>query len=672
MFVLLLSATDILYFLDKKVQNFYYTIYNSQKGKSISKDIIVVEIDDKTLEEGWSLWRFPFDRKDYIPIIENLNSKWASIIAFDIIFTEETESDELLWSAIKDAWNVIVWSYISSDNKFKESIFNDSILTTGFLKPKLDPLNHVVYSLFPYYDIDWIRHNHFSIAILKAYFSYIYGKDYIWETSTDDSTNFNIFHNKKIPYSNKWKKDILINYVDEIEYKKLNHIVSFIDIYDKEKFEELSNYVDFKDKIVLIWASASWIKDIFYTPNGIEPWVYVHVNMINTVLTKSFIKYFDKKLEFLLLFLLIILSAFFNLSRSWYVLIASNIAIASIFLVILPGVIVFSTYYTWILIIPNYFIEFLVALILSLAISNIVKYLIENKHKARLNKALSEYVSKDIAKEILSWEWKVDLDWENKKTAIFFSDIEWFTSISEKFEPEELVAFLREYLWEMSDIIMDEKWFINKYEWDAIMALWWVFWENMNDSYKMCLAALKQQEKLRELNKGWKEKWFTEIKARIWMHFWNAIIWNIWSEWRKIEFTALWDSVNLASRLEGVNKFYWTYMCVSENVYNIEKWNFEFRYLDRIRVKWKDKPVNIYELLWYKWKITKLQSEIRDKFDIAVDLYINREFEKAKEAFTELIEMWDNASKLYLDMCELYIKSPPSSTWDWVSTMTSK
>ena len=106
----------------------------------------------------------------------------------------------------------------------------------------------------------------------------------------------------------------------------------------------------------------------------------------------------------------------------------------------------------------------------------------------------------------------------------------------------------------MSHIIIDNRWFINKYEWDAIMALWWVFGTDGDEIHNMCKAALEQREALKKLNFKWLEKWLPEARVRIWMHYWNAIIWNIWAKWKKIEFTALWDNVNLASRLEWVNK----------------------------------------------------------------------------------------------------------------------
>jgi adenylate cyclase len=311
--------------------------------------------------------------------------------------------------------------------------------------------------------------------------------------------------------------------------------------------------------------------------------------------------------------------------------------------------------------------------LLSTVISNIVKYIIENKDKTKLNTALSEYVSKDIADEILSWEWNINLEWDKKRIAIFFSDIEWFTTISESFSPEKLISFLKDYLSEMSEIIFSNKWFVNKYEWDAIMALRWVFEkEPGNISKSACDTALLQKQRLIEFNEKWTKKWLPLIKVRIWINTWEAIIWNIWYIWKKLEFTAIWDNVNLASRLESINKFYSTYICVSESVYNETKDLFEYRYLDKIKVKWKNIALNIYELLSNKWKLKKKEKDIYTKFWKWITFYLNRDFDKALELFVELSELWDPPSFIYKERCLTYIKNPPLDNWDKVWTMTEK
>jgi adenylate cyclase len=237
---------------------------------------------------------------------------------------------------------------------------------------------------------------------------------------------------------------------------------------------------------------------------------------------------------------------------------------------------------------------------------------------------------------------------------------------------EHLVEFLREYLWAMSNIIMDERWFINKYEWDAIMALYWVFGYEETSTYDNCKAALLQQTRLKVLNKMWKEQFWEILKVRMWLHTWKAIVWNIGAKWRKMEFTALGDSVNLASRLEWVNKFYWTYICVSEDVVR-EVWDkFEFRKLDKIRVKWKNIPIEIYELMWEKWKISDLKKDIKLSFEKALELYFDKQFKKAWDIFKKLWEIWDQPSIVFQRRCLKFEVSWVVEDWDGVWTMNEK
>lgn len=659
-----------------------YTILNMMNyssSKMVSDEIVVVTIDEKTYEKLW----FPFSRSYYSDLIKNINSWWAEVIWFDIMFANNNPSD-LEWDnkfadTIKEAWNIVLGSATTTKNFWWEILwviemplekFYNWVFAHWFYAPNIDKRTKIATSFFPSmkihdYDKNLNDYNHFSISVLKAYYSKLFKQDYLsYKESNDDY--FYVRPDLKIPFQNTNTKWVLINYIPlpDPSTGKLSNFkyYSFLDV--------LENKIDpkvFEWKIVLVWATAKWIKDTFITYNGIEYWVFVLANAINTVLTKSFLIELDYAIEFSLIFLLIILSVYFNLSRSGLVLIFSNLSITLIFLIIFPlAVIVFTPY------LLNYLAHLFFALVVSLTLSNTVKYLIENKNKNKLNKALSEYVSEAIADEVLSNSWKINLDWEIKKLAIYFSDIEWFTTISEKFKPEELVSFLREYLSNMSDIIMDEKWFIDKYEWDAIMALWWSFIDYDKWWYHACFSALKQQERLWELNKKWSKSWFNEIKVRIGLHIWEAIVWNIWSAGRKMEYTALGDNVNLASRLEWVNKFYWTYICVSEVIYQENKEFFEFRYLDKIKVKWKNKPIKIYELLSLKWNLDNSKKEIVLSFENAVKKYLDRDFIWAKKDFENLKNLWDKPSLTYLDMCEIYIKNPPEADWEGISVMTSK
>ncbi len=700
--IFIISISQIFYFFNKKIQDLYFMFNNI----SINQDIVVVEIDEETLSwRRWKDWnitrewlgRFPFDRKNYSVVIDNLNKAWVSIIALDIIFWEKSsyESDILLSNSIKNAWNVILWLWTDSSwiLQYPYEKFANNMYYSWYLAPNISTTNKIVYSFKPFFRFRWnnMLSDHFILAIIKWFYSKIYNdesilkqkpilyKDKLLLSNNIELTLSSKYNNEELFVANKllnWelskkeeyeyndviksirnKENILINYTKN-NFVKL----SFLDVYYNNFDKNL-----LKNKIIIIWATANWIKDTFDTPIWNKYWVYVHVNAINTILTKNYIKYLNNNLELLLIFLFILICVYFNfnISRSSYLLIFSNLALVLLFCLF----IIYSIKYTNYLL--NYPVELGFSFILSLVISNILKYYIENKQKIKLNKALSEYVSVDVANEILSWDWEIKLDWEKKDIAIFFSDIEWFTSISEKLSPEELVSFLREYLWSMSKIIINDKWYVDKYEWDAIMALWWVKTDLLSTN-RICISALLQQKKLLELNNIWKDKWLPIIKARIGLHYWSAVIWDIWSDWLKKNFTALWDNINLASRLEWVNKFYGTYICASEIIYEKEKYNFEFRYLDKIRVKWKKIPIKIYELLWFKWEISYEIIQIREMYNEWVKLYNNRDFNWAQKIFEKLIKMWDNASKFYLNMCNIYKETPPSLDWDWVSEMIDK
>lgn len=652
----------------------------SFRESSINDNIVVVTIDEPTLAEFW----FPFPRKYYKNVIENLNNSWASVIWMDIIFANEDklnpESDNLFAESIKKAWNVILWWWLYSEKSWNKNLiliekplekFYKNIYGFWYFQPNLSK-NNVVIWFSPSYKISdknfvITEYNQFSISLLKAY----YWKKY-WKNFNDyfkkDKHKFYLRPNDTnwIPFSYSWSNEVLINFLPIPKWKSSAFpTYSFLDVYNNNFSPDI-----FNDKIVIIWYTAKWLKDTFLTRNWTEYWVFVHANIINTILTKNFLVYFDKYLEWFLIFLLIVTSFYFSLSRFWYTIILSNFSIGILFLVIYPSI---SMIFSWYIL--NHMFELFLALPFSIAIWNSIKYLFENKNKLKLSKALSEYVSKAIVNEILSNSWDLKLDWDLKKLSIFFSDIEWFTSISEKFSPQDLVHFLRDYLSNMSNIILDNKWFINKYEWDAIMALWWAFSNKNNEknSYNACLSAINQQKLLKELNKSWEKNWLPEIKVRIWIHTWRAIVWNIWAVWRKIEYTALWDAVNLASRLEWVNKFYWTFICVSEDIYKENKENFDFRFLDEITVKWKEKSIKIYELLSLKWELTEEKKELVKDFKSAMDKYFSKDFNEAKKMFENIYEKFlDWPSKTYISRCDYFLENPLKNDSDFIWKFDSK
>lgn len=679
----LLSNTKIFYILDKKLQNSYYSSFNIDinhsydNQKKIHNDLVILEIDDKTLayyldKNTNPLWTFPFDRKEYIPVLDNLKSLWVSVIWIDIIFSESSnnkESDILLEKKIKELWNVVLWWFIR-DNKFYDTFFKNSLKTSWFYNIIEDKYNFFVYSFKPLISLNkWKDIDHFSLSIIKEYLFKRY--NFILNQSKYDDKYYYLSNDYKIPLAHKNNQEILINYSNYSNYKNQKKIYSFIDFYDKDIFEKNKRFYDLKGKIVLIWFSATWLKqDVYYTPNWIEQGLMINANIINTILNKDYLRYYNYLLEYIIVFIFILFSIYLNLFIKWYKLLYTNIFLI-ILLILYPFLFIYLSKT-----IINFPIEIIVSFIFALIFSNILKYILEYKKKSRLFKALWEYLSDDIAQKVQDTVSGLAIKTQKKKISIFFSDIVWFTSISEKFSAEILVEFLNEYLTEMTDIIEQaNNGYVDKYEWDAIMAFWWNLKQNFKtQSYDISNAALLQQRKMIELAPLWKEKYWQELKIRIWIHTWEAIIWNIWSlkAWKKKNMTAIWDNVNLASRLEWINKFYNTNICASEYIYNEQKDNFEFRMLDKIRVKWKEKAIVIYELIWEKWSVDKKIIHIKNEFEIALNLYFTWNFKEALSIFENLYFIWDPVANVFILRIKEFLKNWAPKEWDWIWIMQEK
>ncbi|MDP5039170.1 MAG: adenylate/guanylate cyclase domain-containing protein [Candidatus Gracilibacteria bacterium] len=655
------------------INNEFVYLIKGLTDDKISNDIVVIEIDDLTLNK----LGFPFKRENYTKFVNNLSLSNPAVIGIDILFADkgnDINEDNNLAKSFKNAGNIVIGFDINNLSNIipPYELLAKSVSKLGYLRPNVNTQTGKVYSISPNLELSNKGkkeiHDSFSFAILREYFNYLYDSNQNRVDKISFLDKYYNFFTKKIPI---YYKDFYILFNDFNSFKR----ESFYNVYSGNFNKEI-----FRDKIVLIGYTAQGVKDYFFVPglknNVTLKGVYIHANVLNNVLTENYVIFFNKNYELLIGFIFIFIITFFNViynkefNLRW--IIFGSILIFLFVLIMYLFVFNFIYKNSGIFFIPNYPLEFLFVLLLSFFMSSVLKYFNEDKNKKMLSKALSEYVSVDITKEILYSKGEVNLSGENKKITIFFSDIAGFTTISEKLTPEQLVSFLRVYLGDMSNIIMDKKGFINKYEGDAIMALWGVFGKvekfGVIDSCESCLL---QQEKLSILNQKWSEEGKDELYVRMGLHTGNAIIGNIGSEGRKMEFTALGDSVNLASRLEGVNKIYNTNICCSEDVYIESNEKYFFRYLDKIRVKGKNNGVKIYELIGRIGEIDNYKLDIINDFNNGILFYIKKDFIKAREIF-EKLSLVDNPSKIYLQRCEEFLLNPPSNDWDGIYVMKTK
>jgi adenylate cyclase len=281
----------------------------------------------------------------------------------------------------------------------------------------------------------------------------------------------------------------------------------------------------------------------------------------------------------------------------------------------------------------------------------------------------STYVSPEILEEIVEDPEKLKLGGEKREVTVLFSDIRGFTSLSEKLSPDRLVKLLNTYLTPMTDIVLKNKGMLDKYIGDAIMAIWNAPVEVKDHRERALITGFEMIRKLNEVNEILKQEGFPEIKIGIGINTGEAVVGNMGSE-KRFEYTAIGDTVNLASRLEGLNKLYMigeTGVLASEfTVIPVKDKELPFLVVevDMVRVKGKKKPVRIFTLL----EKGDEKEEIKGVYEKALSLYRKAHFEEALKLFSKLDF---NPAKVMAERCRELLRNPPEE-WDGVYTAKTK
>jgi adenylate cyclase len=304
---------------------------------------------------------------------------------------------------------------------------------------------------------------------------------------------------------------------------------------------------------------------------------------------------------------------------------------------------------------------------------NLRFYLQERGQKALIRDAFGQYLSPKVVNILVKDPTKLSLGGERREMTAFFSDIAGFSTISEHLTPEQLVALLNEYLTGMCDIIARYDGTVDKFEGDAIIAFWGAPLPQPDHARLACLAAIDMQRHMVDYRQRLVAEGRPLLNIRIGMNTGPMLVGNLGSR-QRMDYTIMGDAVNLASRLEGVNKEYGTRSMISENTYAHVRDLVEVRELDRIRVIGRREPVTIYELLERKGELRDSQSEIAGLWRQALDLYRGRDFTAALRLFEDVLKLdaTDGPSRTYVQRCREYLLAPPAADWDGVYQMHSK
>ena len=302
----------------------------------------------------------------------------------------------------------------------------------------------------------------------------------------------------------------------------------------------------------------------------------------------------------------------------------------------------------------------------------VVYYRTEEKSRKWITSVFGKYVSPLVINNLIKNPDSLVLGGEKRNITIFFSDIRGFTSISEKLTPEELVHLLNEYLTEMTSIIINSQGLVDKYMGDAIMAFWGAPLDQPDHAELACESSLQMIKKLNELKKKWEKENIPAFDIGIGLNSGDAVVGNMGSSSR-FDYTAMGDNVNIASRMEGLNKVYGTNIIMTDKTYKTVKEKYVSRKLDYVKVKGKRKPILIHELIQEKDGTSKDLQDFITAYETGLGLYIEKKWDKAIDSFKKAHKiMKDKASDLFINRCKEFMKNPPPKDWDGVWEMKTK
>ena len=419
----------------------------------------------------------------------------------------------------------------------------------------------------------------------------------------------------------------------------------------------------FKGKIIFIGGSAPGILDLRPTPfSPVCPGVEILATALDNLLQKDFIHIPS---PFVLFFFIGLMSLITAIGSSLLKKIWMTVPFILFCLALLASV--SSLSFGW-----GYWLEFVApafAVVLSFTGAMVLNYSFEGRQKRFIKSAFRHYLSPDVIDRVLEDPSLLQLGGEKRIITSFFSDVAGFTSISESLSPEELVHLLNDFLSEMTDIILSYGGTLDKYEGDAIIAFWNAPLDQPDHAVRACRAALDCQKRLEELRPEFAQKSGHELFMRIGLNSGPAVVGNMGSRSR-FDYTAMGDTINMASRLEGACKHYTVPILVGETTFQMAKDAINAREVDLIRVVGKSKPERVYQILEERSQTAPDLQKNMETFHQALDLYRNREWNDALDLFGKIKD--DKLAAMYVARIEQLKKNPPPDDWAGVYELTQK
>jgi adenylate cyclase len=421
----------------------------------------------------------------------------------------------------------------------------------------------------------------------------------------------------------------------------------------------------FKDKIIYIGSTAPGLLDAWATPlSGAVPGVEIQATALANILQHHFVKRIPAKFTYVAIILLCLLVAIYSGSGLHRHPSGMLIPLALLAVTITAGYTLLATHHIFIDIIPPS-----LSIVLTFGITTIINYLSERRHSRLVRGIFEHYLDHAVVDNLIANPEQVRLGGEVRECTVLFSDIANFTGISEQLSPEQVVHFMNIYLNAMTDIIIDEGGFVDKFIGDEIIAIFGAPNILPDHASRACRSILKMNEKVAELQPQFREAGCTtEIFARTGICTGDVVIGNMGSDTR-MNYTAMGNTMNLGSRIEGINKIYGTRTLTNQAT--VTQSGMLFREIDLVQVKGKQHGERIFELAGSPASPSMPLENIK-AFENALCLYRQRRWDSAAAEFSKLAELGDAPAATFMQRCQQYAQTPPPPDWDTCFIMPSK
>lgn len=679
------SHLSFLQNLELKILDLHFRVRGPVS--EMDSSLVLVTIDDQTFNTLPQRW--PYPRSYYAKCIRNLAEAGAGLIVFDLEFTEpylqDPSQDEELTRAALEAGNVIFAGKLVTEfganrtlNQYVIPPIPVLLARKQFQKDLPWALVNIVEDTdgflrryYLYKELNGQRYYSLAGEVLRR----IAGLD---DSEIRDEGDYFAVGDLRVPKAGP--ETFFINYAGPARTFPTYSFANILDDFefdlgeeDTDIFEMHKLWGTFRGKIVFIGASAEELQDTKFTPffhyRGLRqkmPGVEAHLNALRTLVYGTFLRYTPIWMDLLLVVFLAGLVGFLVLRFK-----PLKAALMVFFLFLLFFAVSLFTFARYGFIFS--YLEPPLVLLFSYLGNTAYLYLTEQREKVRYRKIFAKYVSENVVEKMLETEQYPRFGGERKVLTVLFSDIRQFTNFSEKYSAEEVVHRLSEYLTEMTDVILQHDGTLDKYVGDEIMAVFGAPFYFENHAEKACRAAVAMMKKLHELRKRYEKSDGEYFNIGIGVHTGEMVVGNLGSR-QLFDYTVIGDAVNLGARLEGLNKFYGTNIIISEDTLQATGKCAIVRELDVVRVKGKEQPIRIYELLGVDDVDPEVRKWLVEAYQRGLMAYYEQRWYTCLREMSQILNHFpdDGPAKLYIKRCMDYLESPPAPDWRPITTYETK